>query len=79
MRYQNDVNSKVNDIAVGYHVCEDDQEFGCKDQSTHFPRLKFFDFKKELELKITTSNFEETFTRIKNYAVPRILLIKTEV
>lgn len=79
MQYQNDVNSKVSDVTVGYHVCEQDQEFGCVDASTHFPRLKFFDFKKELELNITADNFEESFTRIKNYAVPRILLIKSEV
>lgn len=78
-KFQNDVNSKVADITVGYNVCGNDGDSSCTDESAHFPRLKFFDFKKELEVNITQENFGESFIKIKNYAVPRILLVKSEV
>lgn len=78
-KFQNDVNSKVADVTIGYTVCDQHSGSKCKDESVHFPRIKFFDFKKELDVNITQENLDESFIKIKNYAVPRILLVKSEV
>lgn len=76
---QQHVNSKVEDITVGYHVCDGDSVFNCTSPDAHFPRLKFYDIKKEIEVDITPENFASQATKLKNIAIPRINVIKEEV
>ena len=77
-KYQADINEKVEDVTVGYFQCGEEEVFNCKDEQAHFPRLKFYDYKKELEFNITQGSFEKDFTRIKHFVIPRILLVKSE-
>lgn len=78
-KYQSEVNSKVDDITVTVFNCtEGETAFGCADNNAHFPRIKFYDHKKEIEYNLTQENFEQNLIKVKNYAVPRILLVKSE-
>ena len=77
-RYRDGIQEKVSDITVGYYKCGDnDTVFSCDAEGAHFPRIKLYDFKKEIEYNITTDNFERSFTRIKNFVIPRVLLVKS--
>lgn len=73
------MNSKVEDITVGYYTCDGDSVFNCTSPDAHFPRLKFYDSKKELEVNITPENFLQQATKLKNLAVPRINIVKEKV
>ncbi len=77
-QYQTSINERVQDVTIGYFVCGDEDVFFCKVPDAHFPRLKLFDFKKELEFNLTQASFEKDFTRIKHFVVPRVLLVKSE-
>lgn len=73
------MNSKVEDITVGYYTCDGDSVFNCTSTDVHFPRLKFYDVKKEIEVNITPENFLQQATKLKNLAIPRINVVKEKV